>query len=692
MIIMKYFFLFLSAFAFGQQTQKVDFIRLKATVTPNAIEKSISGSVHYDFKVLTSVDTINIDAKNMTFDEVRINDKVVNYKNSGKQLQLFEGYKKGKNTLEFRYNATPKQTLYFSGQDDNLQIWTQGQGKYTSHWLPTIDDVNDKVIFELSIHYNRDFEVISNGKLISTDNSSKGNNRIWNYKMAQPMSSYLVMLAIGKFDKKVLTAKSGIPIELYLKPEDMGKFESTYKYSKEMFDFFEKEIGVKYPWEVYKQVPVHDFLYAGMENTSATIFSQDFVVDEIGFNDQNYINVNAHELAHQWFGDLVTAESGKHHWLQEGFATYYALLAERAILGEDHFNYELLKMAEELKEASKTDAIPVMNEKASSLTFYKKGAWALHVLREGVGYKKFQKAVKNYLKKYKFKNVNTDEFLEEIKKVSLYDVATFKRVWLEKSGFETAQAEEILNKSPFIKQYLYAQQLQNIPFAEKKTVFGNMMMSNAFYPVKQEVIYQLSNVPFEDKKEMITLGMQSNDVNIRRAVAETIEEIPLEFKPAFESLLNDKSYRTKEIALQVLWDKFPEDRVDLLEKTKNFIGANDKSFHITWLWLALFTDKFQEENKYNLLKELLDYSTPKYDSSVRQNALEVLLKMNYSHEQVYISLADALTHHKWQFVKFAKDTIRAMIKKDEYRKLFEEVLPKCSEKVKVQLEKILREK
>ena len=98
---------------------------------------------------------------------------------------------------------------------------------------------------------------------------------------------------------------------------------------------------MKYPWKIYRQIPVRDFLYAGMENTTSTIFSQDFVVDSIGFNDKNYINVNAHELAHQWFGDLITSQSSKHHWLQEGFATYYALLAERQLFGDDYF-YEAL--------------------------------------------------------------------------------------------------------------------------------------------------------------------------------------------------------------------------------------------------------------------------------------------------------------------------------------------------------------
>src|SRR5690606_11822034 len=99
----------------------------------------------------------------------------------------------------------------------------------------------------------------------------------------------LVMLAIGKFEKQTFTSDSGILNELYYHYSDADKFEPTYRYSKEIFDYLEKEIGVPYPWQVYRQVPVWDFLYGGMENTSATIFAQDYVVDRIGFNDKNYV-------------------------------------------------------------------------------------------------------------------------------------------------------------------------------------------------------------------------------------------------------------------------------------------------------------------------------------------------------------------------------------------------------------------
>ena len=685
---MKYIFLLFSVFSFAQQTQKVDFIKCDASLYPSNQNKSVSGMISYEFNVISKIDTIRIDSKNMAFYNVIINGKPVEYKNNNKELLLFEGFKKGKNKLNFNYYATPKQTLYFIGENENLQIWTQGQGKYTSHWLPSFDDVNEKVIFNLTIGFDSDYQVISNGKLVkNTENKAY---KSWSYAMQKPMSSYLVMMAIGKFEKQILKAKTGIPLEQNLKPEYKNKFAFTYKYSKEIFDFFETEIGVKYPWEIYKQVPVNDFLYAGMENTSATIFSQDFVVDEIGFNDRNYINVNAHELAHQWFGDMITAKSGKDHWLQEGFASYYALLAEKEIFGEDHFNYQLLKIAEELKEASKTDTIPILNEKASSLSFYKKGAWSLHILREGIGEKNFQKAVKNYLNKYKFQNVVTDDFLAEIKKVSNYDVDDFKRNWLEKSGFNTGEAITILSKNKFIKQYLDLQKNERIPFADKKNQFEMILKSNAFYPIKQEIIYQLEAVSFDEKKELIQIAMQSEDVNIRQAIIETMPNIPLEFKPQYESFLEDKSYTTREIALQNLWAQFPENRIALLEKSKDWQGNNNKNLRIIWLTLALGTKEYEPTKKTEFYNEIVNYASTSFDSSIRQNALEILIKIKPSDERFLQSLVNATTHHKWQFVKFAKETIRAMIKKEEFRKLFEDLLPKLAEKEQNSLKILLK--
>src|SRR5690606_27103187 len=127
------------------------------------------------------------------------------------------------------------------------------------------------------------------------------------------------------------------------------------------------------------------------------------------------------------------------------FATYYALLAERDIFGDDYFYAKLYETAQQIKFASRTDSIPVLNAKASSLTFYEKGAWTLFVLHETIGDKAFKKAIKSYLKKYAFKNVNTQNFFDEIKKVSNIDLVQFQKTWLESTAFDTPTANALLS-------------------------------------------------------------------------------------------------------------------------------------------------------------------------------------------------------------------------------------------------------
>ena len=689
---MKYiFFLFLSSLAFAQQTKKVDFKTANAYLTFDVPQKKVMGKLTYTFEVLDKkTDTIFIDAKNMQFSDVSINGKKTGWTSSTTSLKLYKGFKKGKNTLEFSYSAQPKQTLYFVKDGQDVQLWTQGQGKYTSHWLPSFDDVNEKVIFNITPLFDKNYTVLSNGLL--KDKATEGNNQKWTYRMEKPMSSYLVMLAIGKFKRWEMNTASGTPLEFYLREKDSSMFAETYRYSWDIFDFFEREIGYNYPWKVYRQVAVLDFLYAGMENTTSTIFAQDFVVDSIGFNDRTYANVNAHELAHQWFGDVVTAESGKHHWLHEGFATYYALLAEQKLFGDDHFNYELYQMAERLQQAAKTDTIPVMNEKASTLSFYQKGAWALHVLRENIGHDVFKKAVKNYLEEYAFSNVNTDEFLAEVNKVSPYDTTGWKKRWLESPGFEVGEAINLLKQNDAMALYFEIGELQDNSFKDKKETFMQLLQSNAYYALKEEAVFQTAEVPFEEKLEFLRLAMQSKDLRIRQAVARTVTTVPASFVEEYKTFLYDGSYITREIAINILCRSFPDRQGEFLEIGKDWIGFNDKNLRMLWLTLAYTAKDYRISEKESLYAELQSYAAPEYESTIRTNALANLLYIAKPDPVVLQSLVNATLHHKWQFVKFGKDNIRKLLKKQGYRQQFENLLPSLPEAEKKSLERILAEK
>src|SRR5690606_4561365 len=157
---------------------------------------------------LNNTDSIFLDAVN--FQIFSDEENGIKISSSDDKIWLKANFEKGKRySVGISYEVYPEQTVYFFSD----QIWTQRQGKYTSHWLPSIDDVNDKIEFDLLILAQNDKTVIANGKLIDVD-KVQGVNR-WHFDMKNPMSSYLVAFAIGDFTKKDLVSNSGIPIELY---------------------------------------------------------------------------------------------------------------------------------------------------------------------------------------------------------------------------------------------------------------------------------------------------------------------------------------------------------------------------------------------------------------------------------------------------------------------------------------------
>jgi len=200
--LLFFILLFFWFFGFSQQYPKVDFIKSTADIEINPVKQNVIGNVTYHFVVNQILDTIRIDARKMNFENVRINGNQVNFKTTASEFLLFEGYEEGENILTFTYEAFPTQTMYFVQKNNyqDVQIWTQGQGKYTSHWFPSFDDLNEKIIFGLNITFDKDYTVLSNGNLIQKQ--EKDNQIIWKYQMQKPFSSYLLMLAIGRFEKQ----------------------------------------------------------------------------------------------------------------------------------------------------------------------------------------------------------------------------------------------------------------------------------------------------------------------------------------------------------------------------------------------------------------------------------------------------------------------------------------------------------
>jgi len=428
--------------ALAPREHPVDMKHLKLEVAFEPQKGLVKGKVNLLFTPLThAVDSIFLDAPGIKFMEVKLDDKTVNYKTDDKGITIFPAstlHWNNDHTISIVYEATPRKGIYFTGWNDtkNLsrkQIWTQGQGVDNRYWIPCYDEANDKLTTEIFVTFDKEYKVLSNGTKLEEKDNGNG-TKTWHYKMQHPHTTYLMMLGIGKYDIDERVSASGVPIHLWYYPEYKSRVAASYKYSVEMFDFFEKEIGVPYGWESYSQIPVQDFMYGAMENTTATLFGDFFLVDERSYLDRNYVAVNAHELAHQWFGDLVTERTPSHHWLQESFATHYNLTYEREAFGDDHFNWARRTDVNTALAASRADKNPIAYSNAGTARYYPKGAVVLQMLKYVTGREEFNKSIKNYLLEHKYKNVDTEDLLVAFDETLGKSLDWFWEEWIYKGG------------------------------------------------------------------------------------------------------------------------------------------------------------------------------------------------------------------------------------------------------------------
>ena len=650
--------------ALSQQT--TDFTKGRIDIYIDPLEEYISGNVDYSFDVLLKTDSIEIDARQMKINAVKVNRKDTDYTYKNDRITIYRKFRAGKTySLNISYETSPSSAVYFIGWHDkdptNNQVWTQGQGKYSSHWVPGFDDMSEKLVYDLHLTFNDSYEVVANGHLSGLE--VRDSLKTWTYTMKRPMSSYLLAFVAGSYFKDTVLSSSGVPIELYSYPNVIERREPTYRYTTEIMNFLEEEIGVAYPWQNYKQIPVRDFLYAGMENTGTTIFSDSYFIDSLAFTDKNYVEVNAHEMAHQWFGNLVTEVGAKDHWLHEGFATYYALLAQRNIFGDEHFYWKLFQTAEALKEhpgESLTDP------KASSLTFYEKGAWAIVMLRQLVGDVAFKNSIERFLEKFAFKSATIDDFLSVVGEETTIDLNEFKKTWLFSPEFPYELARQyLIEQSDSVKAWYDLRWELTSSNEENEIIIQRYWKAMNSNKLKTQILSKFTkslSVPF------IQEILNSGDAELRKAIAIYLERIPPDLKSEFETLLEDPSYVTMENALFKLWIYFPDDRLQYLDVTHDIDGLPNKNVRILWLFLATLTNNFNSaEARLAYREELFGYTSPAYPFEVRQMAFTLITEVFDLPEQNLKDLINASVHHTWQFREFARNLL-SEIMKDEQQK------------------------
>ncbi|CAN5896933.1 hypothetical protein BH11BAC7_BH11BAC7_28190 [soil metagenome] len=429
--------------AWAPREHNVDFTHMNLNVSFDVTKGLVKGKVTHRFTPLQAkVDSIWIDGPGIKVLEASVNGKSAVIKTeengfwimTGKTLVPLE-----KDSITIVYEATPRHGLYFIGWNDpaglcRKQIWSQGQGIDNRNWIPFYDEMNDKITTEMTVTFDAKYKVLSNGTKL-TEKVNKDGTKTWRYFLNKPYAPYLVMLGIGDYEIKETKSKSGVPMHLYYYPDWKDRVETTYKYSEDMIDFYEAEIGVKYPWPSYSQIPVQEFMYGAMENVTATVYGDFLFVDERSNWDRGYVGVNAHELAHQWFGDYITAKSDAHHWLQESFATYYDQLFERNVFGEDHFNWQRREAQNAALAEGEKNNLPVAHSQAGSARHYPKGAFVLNMLKYVVGGREvYNRAIKNYLDKHAYSNVVSDDLLASFQETTGMSLVWFWDEWIYRGG------------------------------------------------------------------------------------------------------------------------------------------------------------------------------------------------------------------------------------------------------------------
>ncbi len=319
------------------------------------------------------------------------------------------------------------------------QIWTQGETGFNSCWFPTIDSPNERFTQEIVLTVDSSLTTLSNGALQSTIFLDGGKKRD-HWKLSKPHAPYLAMIAVGEF-KKVDDPESVTPMAYFVEPEYEQYAKDIFGSTPEMLDYFAELLDYPFPWEKYDQIVVRDYVSGAMENTTASVFMEDLQVDSRTLLDDHWDGIIAHELFHQWFGNLVTCESWSHLALNEGFANYAEYLWLDFKYGRDEANHGLWMEKESyMAEVASGKVEPIINyfynnpDDLFDSHRYSKAGLVLHMLRNYVGDDAFFQSLRLYVKRNAFQSVEIDDLRKAFEEVTGEDLQWFFEQWFESPG------------------------------------------------------------------------------------------------------------------------------------------------------------------------------------------------------------------------------------------------------------------
>lgn len=405
-------------------------------ISLNISEASLEGTCYITLKPLRQgVQQLTLDAVDLKINSVLIDSISQPFDYDGQKLDIY--LQQPTTSTEFKlaiaYSITkPQRGIYFITPDSDYpdkptQVWTQGEDEDSRYWFPCFDYPGQLATSEIRVRVAKPYLAISNGELIATETLE--DETIYHWLQRQVHPTYLMTLAVGDF--AVIEDKwQDIPVNYYVAKGREADGERSMGKTPRMIEFFSQKFGYPYPYPKYYQVCVDDFIFGGMENTSTTLLTDRCLLDAKAATDNKRTeSLVAHELAHQWFGDLVVIKHWSHAWIKEGMASYSEVLWTEVEYGKDEAAYYLLGEARNYiqEDASRYRRPIVTNVYREAIELYdrhlyEKGACVYHMIRTILGDELFDQSIKTFVEEYAHQTVETVDLLRAIEKSTGYNL------------------------------------------------------------------------------------------------------------------------------------------------------------------------------------------------------------------------------------------------------------------------------
>jgi aminopeptidase N len=416
------------------QTASFDALHYNARIEPDIAAKSVSGQVTLKFNSLkNNLAEIELNAGVLEIDAVSEGKLALKFEKRESLLHITlarPAKLNEKREITIKYHGTPRSGIKFF--PDERQVYTLFS---TSQWMPGVDAPDDRATVRLNLILPKDFKTVGNGRLLKQSNLPDGDKSAFEWQQKNAIPTYVFGFAAGNF-REVVENHKKIKLRYLASMQFSEKdLRQIFKDTADMIDFYETKAGVKYTDEVYTQI-----LAAGrteQEMSSFTVMNEDY--GRAVLKNEKEIWLGAHELAHQWWGNMLTNRDWTHFWLNEGIATFMTAAYKEHRFGRAEYLAEIEKSKmryEKVRDAGKDKSLvfPDWNKPASEdrVLVYQKGAYVVHLLRLEMGNEAFWKGFKAYTQKYWGKSVATKDFQTAMEKSSGKDLSAFFDKWVYK--------------------------------------------------------------------------------------------------------------------------------------------------------------------------------------------------------------------------------------------------------------------